>query len=432
MKRLIFIGIAGIALVAVLVVGLALGVMVSPVSAQIGQSINLALHGRPALAVQTLAGLPQAQVQGPQLKDENGVLVGGVFTDSPADKAGIARGDILLQVDGKDINTNADLKTILAGHKVGDALNLTVKHGDAQKSVSVTLAEQPAVSTTTQNNTPSNNGQTPQKSTRQAVPYLGIVPIGAGEYRGMGGFFGPGGKLQKGAASGLIVQVATGSPAEKAGLKVGEKITAVDGQAIDAQHTLSSLISGHKPGDSVKLSVTAADGSTRDVTVALGDNPQKAGSAYLGVSTGGRHGDFFMMPGMPGNPNNGGSQNGVPSRPQLNPGLVGHPGALVQQVTQNSPAEKGGLKAGQLIVSVDGKAVNTPQVLTDSISGHKVGDQVTLSVFDPQTSKTNDVKVTLGDNPQKAGSAWLGISYSYIDMQQRTPNNNNNNGGTQF
>ncbi len=121
------------------------------------------------------------------------------------------------------------------------------------------------------------------------------------------------------------------------------------------------------------------------------------------------------MPGRPGMPNMPGFPNGM--NPRNIPGLQQHPGAYIDQVTTNSPAEKAGLKAGQIIVSVDGKKIDGAQVLADAVGGHKPGDTATLSVYDPQSNQTNDVKVTLGDNPQKAGSAWLGIQYGYFNLQ---------------
>jgi S1-C subfamily serine protease len=70
-----------------------------------------------------------------------------------------------------------------------------------------------------------------------------------------------------------VVQVQANSPAAKAGLQVGDVITAVDGQQIDAQHSLvDMLIFDHKPGDKIKLTVDR-NGSTQELTVTLGTRP---------------------------------------------------------------------------------------------------------------------------------------------------------------
>jgi S1-C subfamily serine protease len=444
MKRFFIIGVIGFAAVVILMMGALLAVLVTPARAQVG-----ALVGQAVERAQALAAAPnlvanasaQAQAPGTQRKDEKGILIAGVFTDSPADKAGLVRGDIILEAAGKAVNTSGDLSGILSQHKAGDTLDLLVQHGDTQKTVTVTLAEQPGGATsgaTSAQATPQGTPQgTPQavqpnqpnrqKSLLKSGPYLGIVPIGAGEFGLRVEKFS--GQPEPGAR---ITQVATGSPAEKAGLKVGEIITAVDGTAVDAQNSLGALITQHKAGDTVRLSVQGtgvqgAQGTTREVSVTLADHPQQAGTAYLGVSTGGfgRGGRFGVpgqdLPSLPGMP---GEQQGTNPHNFNIPGLAEHPGAMLQQVTQDSPAEKAGLKAGQIIEAVDGKKLDSPEALSDAISAQQPGDTVTLTVYDPGTDQSSDVAVTLGENPQKAGAAWLGIQYGFFDFQnlpQQTP-----------
>jgi 2-alkenal reductase len=65
-----------------------------------------------------------------------------------------------------------------------------------------------------------------------------------------------------------------GSPAEGAGLQVGDIIVAVDGERVDADHDLATRILPHQPGDEVTLSVIT-DGSTREVVITLGTLPDQ-------------------------------------------------------------------------------------------------------------------------------------------------------------
>jgi len=67
--------------------------------------------------------------------------------------------------------------------------------------------------------------------------------------------------------------IIAGGPAEKAGLKEGDIITAVEGQAIDAEHPLDLVLSGYAPGQTIDLSVLRG-GSTLDVKITLGTRPQ--------------------------------------------------------------------------------------------------------------------------------------------------------------
>jgi serine protease Do len=66
--------------------------------------------------------------------------------------------------------------------------------------------------------------------------------------------------------------VVVGSPAEAAGLKVGDIITAMDDQAIDLTHPLDLVLLAHAPGDSVSLTVLR-DGASIQVEVTLGTRP---------------------------------------------------------------------------------------------------------------------------------------------------------------
>ena len=67
----------------------------------------------------------------------------------------------------------------------------------------------------------------------------------------------------------VVGQVVAGSPAEGAGLQVGDVITSFDGQAVDSSEKLRSLIRGHKPGDRVPLTFTRGS-AEHSVPVVLG------------------------------------------------------------------------------------------------------------------------------------------------------------------
>lgn len=62
--------------------------------------------------------------------------------------------------------------------------------------------------------------------------------------------------------------ILAGGPAEKAGLKVGDIIVKVNGTTVDEQHSLTSLLGQHQPGDTVKLTVQNGK-DTRTVSVKL-------------------------------------------------------------------------------------------------------------------------------------------------------------------
>ncbi len=71
----------------------------------------------------------------------------------------------------------------------------------------------------------------------------------------------------------IVVSVVPGSPAEKAGLKRGDLITAVDGQALKTESSLPQILDAKRPGDTVTLTVLRSGGSRQDVKLALGTFP---------------------------------------------------------------------------------------------------------------------------------------------------------------
>ncbi len=69
-----------------------------------------------------------------------------------------------------------------------------------------------------------------------------------------------------------IGQVVSGSPADKAGLKAGDVITAVDGNAVYGADDVTAAVGSHTPGDTVTLTITRG-GTAKTVSVVLGTRP---------------------------------------------------------------------------------------------------------------------------------------------------------------
>jgi S1-C subfamily serine protease len=108
-----------------------------------------------------------------------------------------------------------------------------------------------------------------------ARPYMGIV------YRTIDRQFATDQDLP--VNDGALVQVGNGgtspavvpeSPADKAGIREGDIITKVDGQAIDGDHPLDATLSLHAPGDTVTIELLR-DGATQTVQVTLATRPAR-------------------------------------------------------------------------------------------------------------------------------------------------------------
>jgi S1-C subfamily serine protease len=75
---------------------------------------------------------------------QSGVAVVQVAPGTPADKAGLQPGDVILSVDGKNYNDNAALSKYIGSKKPGETLRLNVWSQGVKKFVAVTLEERPA------------------------------------------------------------------------------------------------------------------------------------------------------------------------------------------------------------------------------------------------------------------------------------------------
>ncbi len=78
------------------------------------------------------------------LKDENGALVGDVVENGPADKAGLKRGDVITEYDGKKINEPYVLRNMIANTSPGEEHKITVLREGKIITLNVTIGELPA------------------------------------------------------------------------------------------------------------------------------------------------------------------------------------------------------------------------------------------------------------------------------------------------
>ncbi len=74
------------------------------------------------------------------LADRKGALVADVIKDGPADKAGIAQGDVIVEFDGKDIATSNDLPRVVAATPVGKDVSVKLLRGGKTVSKTVKIA----------------------------------------------------------------------------------------------------------------------------------------------------------------------------------------------------------------------------------------------------------------------------------------------------
>jgi S1-C subfamily serine protease len=149
-----------------------------------------------------------------------------------------------------------------------------------------------------------------------------------------------------------VAQVTSNSPAEKAGLKVGDVITAINGTAVEDVNSFRLAVAGFAPSTTVHLKI-ARNGQNLDIPVTLAE--------YNLEAEGNGKGPDNNLPGT----GEKGALRGV-SVQALNSDLrqqlqlpEGTTGLVITDVDSDSPAAASGLEQGDVIVQVNHKPVNT-------------------------------------------------------------------------
>jgi len=98
---------------------------------------------RPWLGVQVTTVTPAIQ-RYYNLSVNTGALITSVTSGSPAHRAGLRAGDVIVRIDSQVINTAQDLSAAVGSHRVGDQVEITYYRGNVQQVATATLEESPS------------------------------------------------------------------------------------------------------------------------------------------------------------------------------------------------------------------------------------------------------------------------------------------------
>ena len=216
---------------------------------------------------------------------ENGVVVVAVASGSPAETAGIQAGDIVTAINGQAVTEDTVRETV-QGFAVGDTVTVDLTRGEESLSLDVTLVEAPA------------DVLIPGRG--QGMPGFEMFDV---ERPRLGISIGD-------SETGVVVnEVAEGSPAQAAGLQVGDIVTAINGEAVatpeEAAGAVAQAIATAVAGEfDVTVSVTRGEESLELVatlvkpeTPAIPDMPGFGGPGRNGRGFGGMGmGGFNLVP----------------------------------------------------------------------------------------------------------------------------------------
>ncbi len=249
-----------------------------------------------------------------------------------------------------------------------------------------------------------------------------------------------------------IVDITSKSPAELAKLKNGDIVLKIDGKDINSGQTLSSEIRSRKPGQDVTVRIER-DGKPMDVKVKLGEFTEDEAKRELELL----FPQFFApRPLTPFEPRSAKPEK-APQAPKLAPrtlpelkrdrfftlekrkyigvsldplnkdlaayfGIKEGVGLLVREFPEDSPAQKAGVKIGDVIVKADGKRVETVAELSEMIQDKKKGEKIKIELV--RDKKTMTLEVEIGEDERGFESFFGDFENNSRLLQEQTRKSN--------
>lgn len=204
-------------------------------------------------------------------KDVEGVLVSDVVAGSPAEAAGFAKGDVIVEIDGTTVTSTEQAISQVKSHAPGDKVKIVVVRDGKREVMTAALGTREADVQATPETKDYYDIKIPrmERIFKDFKPepggYLGVkaqeISDDLGQYFGVGEGDGV-----------LVLEVMEDTPAERAGLKAGDVITKVDGEDVSDPGELVGYMREREPGQKVDLTLKR-NRETRRLYVDLDEAP---------------------------------------------------------------------------------------------------------------------------------------------------------------
>lgn len=298
--------------------------------------------------------------------ENKGTLVSGVVAGSPAEDAGLVRGDIILEINGEMIEDDLDYWKIIDQFDTGKSLSLKVLHGDEIRQLNLVVEGV------------------------DRYPFFGIEIchniLDVAMFSHSQEIIGV-----------VVTEITNDSPAKNAGLEVGDRIISVNDTEINADNLLSEIITQYQPGDKIILLVEREPDTSEEIEVTLGENPDNPEKAYLGI---------YYLPAQSSPVQDGEYYRIFPFGP-IPEGF--EPGLIISAVEPGSPAADSGLQRMDLILELNGEPIVSLDAFVNDIKSFSSNDEITLTIYRFGEQAEFDIKVSLTEKTNEPGTAYLGV-----------------------
>jgi serine protease Do len=187
------------------------------------------------------------------VQDTKGVLVSDVMDDSPAKKAGFERADVIIEFDGKSMDSPTHLRNAVAQTSVGKKVTVKILRDKKPKSIELTIVEQPK-----------SMAQSGEEESGEAATPAGV--LSDLDVRDLTEELANRYGLKSSERGVVVVRVKSGSAAEELGLREGDLIVEVNRQAVTSLKTYER-IAGKLPKDQSVLLLLKRQGRTIYLTL---------------------------------------------------------------------------------------------------------------------------------------------------------------------
>lgn len=216
---------------------------------------------------------PRKAMLGVVTEDANpGTKINKIVDGSAADKAGLKIGDIIMAIDGKNIENHKDLVATISQHKKGDEIELELYRNDKIKKVNATLGGDES---SNEIGSLDNLEQFQMPEIMDLRKMFNMSPGGGMVFSSESNVPKMGLEIEESENGLEIMMVEPNSAADKAGIKVGDEIKTVQGNSINTINELKSEITKHRDNKEIYFGVNR-EGALKSLLVVLPQAKRRA------------------------------------------------------------------------------------------------------------------------------------------------------------